>query len=71
MKKLNPARAGAAVLSAAIARQQIERERPERGAGLAEYGLLGLLIAVAAIGALGTLSGAVNAAYTTASGMFN
>lgn len=43
----------------------------ERGAGLAEYGLLLLIVLVACLAAMGALAGAVIAAYNTASGIFN
>lgn len=43
----------------------------ERGAGLAEYGLLLLLILIVCLTAMGGLATAINAAYGTASGIFN
>ncbi len=40
----------------------------DRGAGLAEYALLLFLIAVACLGALGTLSGAIQGVYNQVAG---
>lgn len=45
--------------------------REERGAGLAEYGLLLLLVLVACVTALTSLGGAVNTALNSATGIFN
>ncbi|MGB5755417.1 MAG: Flp family type IVb pilin [Acidimicrobiales bacterium] len=43
-------------------------ENDERGAGLAEYALLLFLIAVACLGALGALSGAIQNVYNQVAG---
>jgi Flp pilus assembly pilin Flp len=43
----------------------VERASSERGAGLAEYALLLVLIAIALFGALTALAGGIEAAYTT------
>jgi len=43
----------------------------EDGAGLAEYALLLLLIAIVCVGALTTLGTTISGAYNTAVGMFN
>lgn len=50
---------------------EIEQTTDERGAGLAEYGLLLLLILVTCIAALNGLAGALTGALGTAAGMFN
>lgn len=45
--------------------------RAQRGAGLAEYALLLVLIAVACIAALNGLAGAIQGAYANISGALN
>ena len=44
------------------------KTKGERGAGLAEYALLLFLIAVACLGALGALSGAIQNVYNQVAG---
>lgn len=48
-----------------------QEARSERGAGLAEYALLLVIIAVACLTALGTLSTAIQGAYGSISGALN
>ena len=50
--------------------QSTGTDRSQRGAGLAEYALLLLLIALVSITALTTLGGTISAAFNTANGMF-
>lgn len=45
--------------------------RSERGAGLAEYALLLVIIAVACLAALGALSGAIQGAYAQITAALN
>lgn len=47
-----------------------ESKRTERGAGLAEYALLLLLVALVCIGALTVLGTTVSGVLNTATGMF-
>lgn len=56
------------IAAAILARVSLKNDE---GAGLAEYALLLLLIAVACVVALTALGGTISAAYTNANGMFN